>query len=400
MSTLRLLRGGRRAAARPRRPAAAHKRHRHHHKPKDVKVQLLAFNDFHGHLQTATTGGIRPTDPARRRRRDRPRGRRRVSWPATSASSSASNRNSLVVSAGDLIGASPLLSALYHDEPTIEAMNLLGLDLSVVGNHEFDEGADELQRMQRGGCHPDDGCQDGDGFDGADFDFLAANVVDEDNAKPLFPPYAIRRFQGEKIGFIGMTLEGTPSIVSPSGIAEPRRSSTRRRPPTATRASCGAATASRRSSCCCTRAASQSVPFNTATARHAAPGISGPILDIVKNTTDAVDLFITGHTHQPYNCVIDGRPVTSASSFGPRCSPTSTSRSGATATSRSCGANEHPDRTRTGRRRVQDVTALIDALRRAVGGRSAEPRSGGSRRTSAPADGDGPTTRARSRPAT
>jgi 5'-nucleotidase len=129
------------------------------------------------------------------------------------------NRNSMLVSAGDLIGASPLLSALYHDEPTIEAMNLLGLELNAVGNHEFDEGAVELKRMQRGGCHPTDGCKDGDGFKGADFKFLAANVVSKDNGKPFFRPYAIRRFKGKKVGFIGMTLKGTPSIVSPAGIA-------------------------------------------------------------------------------------------------------------------------------------------------------------------------------------
>ena len=98
-------------------------------------------------------------------------------------------------------------------------MNLLGLDLNAVGNHEFDEGEAELKRMQRGGCHPTDGCETGHTFEGADFKFLAANVVRKDNAKTLFRPYVVRRFQGKKIGFIGMTLEGTPSIVSPSGIS-------------------------------------------------------------------------------------------------------------------------------------------------------------------------------------
>ena len=145
-------------------PAAAHKRHNHHHKPnKDVKVQLLAFNDFHGHLQTAHDRR-HPPRPAAASRQRRPR---RPSRPAGGAAIlgsyvrelERSNRNSLLVSAGDLIGASPLLSALYHDEPTIEAMNLLGLDLNAVGNHEFDEGEAELKRMQRGGCHPDEGCR-------------------------------------------------------------------------------------------------------------------------------------------------------------------------------------------------------------------------------------------------
>ena len=131
----------------------------------------------------------------------------------------ATNPNTLFVSAGDMIGATPLVSALFHDEPTIEAFNLMGLDFNGVGNHEFDEGVDELLRMQNGGCHPVDGCQDGDPFAGADFTYLAANVAYKDSGKTIFPPFAIRHFNGIKVGIIGMTLEGTPSIVSQAGIA-------------------------------------------------------------------------------------------------------------------------------------------------------------------------------------
>ena len=201
-------------------PAAAHKRyhHHHHHKPKDVKVQLLAINDFHGNLQTTTTGGIPITPKPAEAPFARNAGGAAV-LGSYLRELEAKNRNTLTVAAGDLIGGSPLLSALYHDEPTIEAMNLLGLDLASVGNHEFDEGAAELKRMQRGGCHPTEGCKDGDGFAGAQFRYLAANVVNKLNAKPFFKPYAVRRFQGKKIGFIGMTLEGTPSIVAPAGIS-------------------------------------------------------------------------------------------------------------------------------------------------------------------------------------
>ena len=100
------------------------------------------------------------------------------------------------MSAGDLIGASPLVSALFHDEPTIEAMNLAELDINGVGNHEFDEGLAELLRMQRGGPHPVDGDLDGDPFDGADFRFLAANVVDDETGDTIFPPYAVRDYEG------------------------------------------------------------------------------------------------------------------------------------------------------------------------------------------------------------
>jgi 5'-nucleotidase len=313
MSSLRLLGAVGVLALALASPAAAHKRH-HHHKPKDVKVQLLSINDFHGNLQTTTTGGIRPPTPAGQ-----------PAPPAIPAGGAAflgsyvreleaTSRNSMLVSAGDLIGASPLLSALYHDEPTIEAMNLLGLDLNAVGNHEFDEGAAELKRMQRGGCHPTEGCKDGDGFRGADFKFLAANVISKTNGKPFFRPYVVRRFQGKKIGFIGMTLEGTPSIVSPAGIANLQFLDE-------------AATANRYARELKRRhgvkaivvllheGGVQSVPFNTETL-NTCTGISGPIVDIVNNTTKAVDVFITGHTHQAYNCLIDGRPVTSASSFG------------------------------------------------------------------------------------
>ena len=124
-----------------------------------------------------------------------------------------------MVAAGDLIGATPLLSAAFHDEPTIEAMNQIGLDLSSVGNHEFDEGSTELLRMQNGGCHPVDGCADSTGFAGADFQYLSANVVQESNGETLFPAYSIQNFNGAKVAFIGMTLEATPTIVSPSGVA-------------------------------------------------------------------------------------------------------------------------------------------------------------------------------------
>ena len=311
MHPLRLLGVAAALALGPAVPATAAAAHRH----KDVKVQLLAINDFHGNLQPTTTGGIRPPTPAGQ---TTPPAARQAGGAAYLARyvrrRERTNRNSLVVAAGDLIGGSPLLSALYHDEPTIEAMNLLGLDLASVGNHEFDEGAAELRRMQRGGCHPKDGCKDGDGFAGAKFRYLAANVVKRRSGRPFFPPYAVRRFQGRKIGFIGMTLEGTAGIVSPSGIQSLQFLDE-------------AATANRYARRLKRRhhvraivvllheGGFQTVPFNSATI-DTCEGISGPVVDIVKHTTKAVDLFITGHTHQAYNCVIDGRPVTSASAFG------------------------------------------------------------------------------------
>src|SRR6188472_4484926 len=170
-------------------PAQAHGGHHHkRHKPRAVDVQLLSINDFHGNLAPPGTitlpGGVRtPAGGAE--------------YLATHINDlRKQNRNTLVVSAGDNIGASPLVSGLFHDEPTIEAFNAMGVDISSVGNHEFDEGSAELLRMQDGGCHPVDGCQDGDGFAGADFQFLAANVVYKDSGKPIFPAYKVRSLGG------------------------------------------------------------------------------------------------------------------------------------------------------------------------------------------------------------
>ena len=273
---------------------------------KEVEVQLLGLNDFHGHLEPTTPGTIAP-DPASPRL---PAGG--AEYLATHLrAKEAENKNTLIVSAGDLIGASPLLSALFHDEPTIEAMNLIGLDLNAVGNHEFDEGADELLRMQNGGCHSVDGCQDGTGFGGADFRFLAANVVRESNSRTLFPPYSIKRFQGIKVGFIGMTLEETPDIVSPSGVAGLDfldEAETANRYARELRRRHGV----RAVVVLLHQGGVQTPPFGI----NDCNGISGPIVDIVERTTQRVDLFVTGHTHSAYNCVIDGRPVTSAGSFG------------------------------------------------------------------------------------
>ena len=279
---------------------------------KTVPVQLLGLNDFHGQLELVT-GSASTLDG------------KTVGGVQYFASHvralEAQQPNSLVISAGDLIGATPLLSAAFHDEPTIEAMNKIGLDINAVGNHEFDEGETELRRMAAGGCHPTDTagtCKGPTGsFEGAKFDFLAANVVERASGRPMFAPYAIKSFGGEKIGFIGMTLEGTPDIVSPSGIANLRfldEADTANRYARELKKRHGVrAVVVLLHEGGIQRATPQTV--NTCND----PG--GAIIDIVARTAPAVDLFVTGHTHQPYNCMLpnregDLRPVTSASSQG------------------------------------------------------------------------------------
>lgn len=266
----------------------------------DVEVQILAINDFHGNVQppSGSSGRVGTVNAGG------------AEYLATHvANHEATNPNTIVVSAGDLIGASPLLSGLFHDEPTIEAMNQIGLDLNAVGNHEFDEGATELLRMQNGGCHPIDGCLDGDGFGGADFQFLAANVVNASTGQTLFPAYSIENFNGAKVAFIGMTLEGTPNIVSPSGVA-----GLDFRDEADTANALIQDLKRRRVESIVVLIHEGGLP--TALDINGCPGVSGAIVDIVNRLDPEVDLVVSGHTHQPYVCSFNGIPTTSAYSFG------------------------------------------------------------------------------------
>ena len=221
------------------------------------------------------------------------------------------NKNTVFVAAGDLIGGSPLLSSLFHDEPTIELMNKLGLFVSAVGNHEFDEGQAELRRMQRGGCHPVDGCRDGNGFSGAKFRYLAANVVRKRTGRRFFPPFAIRRFGRVKVGFIGLTTKATPSFLSPTAAA-----GLRFRDEALTINHYARILKRRGVRAIVVLLHEGGFAVRPNVSPNACPGLSGPIDDIVKHTTRDVDVFLTGHTHAAYNCVIDGRHVTAAGSYG------------------------------------------------------------------------------------
>src|SRR5262245_59750036 len=191
---------------------------------KTLNVRILAFNDFHGNLQSPGTFGVQAGGPGTAIVNKQAGG---VDYLAGYvAAQKAGYPNNVVVSAGDLIGASPLISAFFHDEGTIETMNRLGLEFNAVGNHEFDEGKTEILRMQEGGCHPSDpnsclGANVGTPvpFEGANFKFLSANVVDKATGQTLFPAYGIKDFKGNRIAFIGMTLQDTPTIVTPAGVA-------------------------------------------------------------------------------------------------------------------------------------------------------------------------------------
>ena len=180
-----------------------------------VTANLLAFNDLHGNLDPPTgSSGLVNGVPSG--------GAEYLAYwvkKLRAQEQESGIEDVFTVAAGDNIGASPLVSAAFHDEPTIEIENSLGLDLSSVGNHEFDEGVTELKRIQFGGCHPVDGCQDGDGFAGAKFPYLAANVTDKQTKLPILLPFTVKRVENVPVAFVGMTLKGTASIVNPAGIA-------------------------------------------------------------------------------------------------------------------------------------------------------------------------------------
>ena len=272
-----------------------------------VDLRILAINDFHGNL-TPPPGGIRITDPKDPTKK--------IVVPAGGSEAMAilvkelreGHKNTIFVAAGDLIGASPFLSAMFHDEPTIESLSMMGLAISAVGNHEFDEGKDELLRMQNGGCHPVDGCKGPHPFEGAKFHYLAASTIDKATGKTLFPPYEIRTFDGIPVAFIGLALKGTPEIISPAAAKELEF-----RDEAETVNALIPELKARGVEAIVVLIHEGGLPTGD---YNECPGISGPIVDIVKKLDRAVDIVISGHTHKAYICNIDGRLVTSGDKFG------------------------------------------------------------------------------------
>ncbi|MET8844552.1 bifunctional metallophosphatase/5'-nucleotidase [Streptomyces rubiginosohelvolus] len=310
-------------------PAGAHDRGHGHgggpghgHKPRTVDVQLLSFNDLHGNLEppAGSAGNVSETQPDGTVKAIPAGG---VEYLATSLRTARKgNPYSVTAAGGDMVGASPLLSGLFHDEPTIEALNGLDLDVTAVGNHEFDEGATELARLQNGGCHPVEGCYEkGKKFKGADFPYLAANVTKEKTGKPLLKPYTVWKKNGVKIGFIGVTLEGTPDIVTANGVKglkfHDEVETINKYARELDRKGVKSIVALIHEG-----GAPASTSYNyDCDSPGAGDGISGPIVDIAKGITPKVDALVTGHTHQAYVCTVpdpSGKPrmVTSASSFG------------------------------------------------------------------------------------
>ncbi|HEX5638917.1 MAG TPA: bifunctional metallophosphatase/5'-nucleotidase [Burkholderiaceae bacterium] len=276
-----------------------------------VSLRVIAFNDFHGHLEPGENR-IEIPDPADPSRTRPLRAGGAAHLATLIARLRAEQPRHVVVSSGDLVGASPLVSGLFHDEPTIEVMNAIGLDFNTVGNHEFDRGVDELKRLAQGGCRTNTSdhhrsCSGGT-YAGARFPFLAANVIDRSTGQPIFAPTFVREVDGVRIGFIGVVTRSTPGIVIPSGVAGVRFLAEARVLNEQAKA-----------------LQDQRVQAIVAVVHeggdadghyNACANPRGAIFDIERELDPAIDIVLSAHTHRGYNCLIGDRVVIQGASFG------------------------------------------------------------------------------------
>nr|WP_228200658.1 bifunctional metallophosphatase/5'-nucleotidase [Acinetobacter sp. BIGb0102] len=266
---------------------------------KNQTINILAFNDFHGNLEPPKRF-IEADDPNDSSKTVRiPVGG--VSYFADAIKKlRAQYPNNAVVSAGDLISASPLTSSLFLDEPTIETMNDIQIDFNAVGNHEFDRGTDELRRLQNGGCQQYTSakpCQINPNFEGAKFNFLAANVsMKADPNKTLFPAYKVKTYGGIPVAFIGMTLKATPSIVSAAGIKDVNFNDE------ADTVNALIPELKKQGIEAIVVVVHEGVAPSTKFNKKTCEGLSGPLLGILDRLDPAVDVVVSGHTHQSYIC--------------------------------------------------------------------------------------------------
>ncbi len=283
-----------------------------------VTLRLIALNDFHGNLESTglVLGWPDPAQPGRAARLATG-GAAAIAGTVTALRASASN--SLVVSSGDMIGGTPLISALFRHESTIDIANRIGVDIAAPGNHEFDAGTAEYLRVLGGGCAANDPKSNTvscalEPYRGARFVTVAANV-ERVAGGTLFPPATVREIGGIKVGFIGAVTESTPTIVVPSGVAGLRFTEE--------------AGAINRAAAELQRQGVQAIVVliheggNTGEPgqpldwnNNDCPNARGPIFDIVRRLSPAVDVVFSAHSHQGYNCLLGGRPVMQATALG------------------------------------------------------------------------------------
>lgn len=274
-----------------------------------IELNVVGMNDFHGHLEggkftyasaanpalaTVQAGGIGHLGGALK------------AWRVQ-------DPELMLVAAGDLIGGSPAISGMWADEPSLIALDMLGLRVSAAGNHEFDNGRAELLRQQKGGCdsaRPDKACQFAPNYGGVKFSYVAANVIDRATGKTLLPAYRIEQARGVKVAFIGAVTRATPGLVLPSGVAGLDFTDE-------ADAVNGALRAAR------AEGATVFVVLiheggHTVDAYDEVDckNLKGPIVDIANRIDPAVRLIISGHTHRGYHCKIGAKTITQAEMGG------------------------------------------------------------------------------------
>ncbi|SFJ79912.1 bifunctional metallophosphatase/5'-nucleotidase [Thermoflavimicrobium dichotomicum] len=254
---------------------------------RQVDVQILSVNDFHGQLDKEQKVDGKPAGTA-------------AYLASYLKQREKQNPNTLLVHAGDAVGASPPTSALLQDEPTIKVLNQMGFDVGTVGNHEFDEGVKEMKRLIYGGYHPKTGY-----FTGARFPYTVANVVDKKTRKPILPPSVIKQVKGIPIAFVGAVTTETPKIVIPSGVKDVEF--------------IDEAEAINREVQKLKKKGVQAIMVllheggfqDTNTGN-----ITGRVADITKKLDPEVDVVFSGHTHTFLNGTVDGKLVVQGLSYG------------------------------------------------------------------------------------
>ncbi|WP_374482140.1 bifunctional UDP-sugar hydrolase/5'-nucleotidase [Zoogloea sp.] len=286
--------------------------------PDPVTVKVIAMNDFHGNIEVpaANNGGsVVLKDPANAAGTTVRTGG--AAYLATLIKQlRASNANTIVVGAGDMVGASPVTSTLTHDEATVDILNKIGLEVTSVGNHEFDHGKGELQRLQNGGCYVGgtvgkDTCINGGVFPGASYKWLSANVVDTASGKTLFPATYVKKFGKASVGFIGLTLKGTPAVVTSTGVAGLNFLDE------ASTINSYAAQLKKDGVDAVVVLIHQGGQTTASTLNdQSCPNLSGDILPVVDALGKDVDVVVSGHTHQEYVCKRNGKLLTSTGFYG------------------------------------------------------------------------------------
>lgn len=278
-----------------------------------TELTLFSINDFHGNIQPAQPTPLMPrvTNPATGEVKPQPAGG--VAYLATAlAALRAQHPDSLVVAGGDLIGASPLISGLLRDEPTLAAMSQLDISASALGNHELDAGLPELLRKARGECGATECLWPG--FKGPGFPYLGANVLDATSGKPLLPTHIMKRAAGFQIAIAGVATLDTPHVIVARAIQGikfadeadtlnalvPRLKAEGAQVLVAVMHEGGV----------------QGPAGEANDPSYACPTLSGRVQDIAKRLDPAYAIIIGGHTHQAYTCKIDGRLVVQAGSYG------------------------------------------------------------------------------------